>query len=698
MKSLRVILRLGVSLGVSLIIMGLLWRLLGNESSHSNVWDAFTHASRISILAYVVLSLLQAYVRAIRFRVLIIVDKTVSVPGTLHIFFVSMVRNMLVDLLPARSGELFYIAMMNRGYRIPGNLCVSSLTISFVFDLIALVFMILILTLWQLLAGDLHAQVLMLLIVVAIVVGIVSVLLFAGIAPAVILARKFLGRHAEKMVFARLLSFAEKLNESIALARSGGVLLKVFLLSMIVRFIKYSSLYLLFKGVVSASYPALVQASPVQILFALVGGEAGASLAVPTLMGFGTYEAGSAFALSLFGFPVAAAVVSMFVVHIWSQCVDYTLGGLAFVLFTFCAPGSRDLAHARQPKKLVPLFVSALCVIALGLGLLALQWRSTKKSGSKTAPPPGQAIPIPADEEAKRQQVTAGLNGFVVWSSNRSGQHDLYRCDLPKLNVRRLTTHPHVDTYPRIAPDGKQVVFARSQKPWVSQRNVSEWDIYLLDLENGRERLLATNGYTPTWSSDGKIVWFQRGPTAIVEHRLASGHERVGFSVEKASLPERTIFYTPAPSGRDDRMAVKVRGDIRGNLIMDADGQFRRISGGCQPNWGPGDAFLYYIDHGGRGKNLVWRADPSTGERTRWLDLAGDYSHEYFPRVSSDGRYLVLGASAEGHEHDVADYEIFLWEIGQPSESVARLTHHAGNDCWPDIYLEPAPATTTSEP
>ena len=88
-------------------------------------------------------------------------------------------------------------------------------------------------------------------------------------------------------------------------------------------------------------------------------------------------------------------------------------------------------------------------------------------------------------------------------------------------------------------------------------------------------------------------------------------------------------------------------------------------------------------------QNAFYQVDPESLRRTLWFDAPGAYSHEYFPRVSSDGRYLVFGAAAEGHEHDQADYEIFLWRIGDPPEQTARLTFHTGNDCWPDIYVDP---------
>ena len=87
----------------------------------------------------------------------------------------------------------------------------------------------------------------------------------------------------------------------------------------------------------------------------------------------------------------------------------------------------------------------------------------------------------------------------------------------------------------------------------------------------------------------------------------------------------------------------------------------------------------------------VWKMDPATGARAMWFDQPGPWSHEYFPRLSADGRWMVFGAAAEGHEHDTADYEIFLWEVGADPATATRLTWHTGNDCWPDLFVTAAP-------
>ena len=47
---------------------------------------------------------------------------------------------------------------------------------------------------------------------------------------------------------------------------------------------------------------------------------------------------------------------------------------------------------------------------------------------------------------------------------------------------------------------------------------------------------------------------------------------------------------------------------------------------------------------------------------------------------------MVWAASAEGHEHDRADYEIYLWEVGTSWDDAVRVTHYTGNDQWPDIW------------
>ena len=51
----------------------------------------------------------------------------------------------------------------------------------------------------------------------------------------------------------------------------------------------------------------------------------------------------------------------------------------------------------------------------------------------------------------------------------------------------------------------------------------------------------------------------------------------------------------------------------------------------------------------------------------------------------------IWGGSQGDHEHDLADYEIFLWKMGRPWEDALRITYNPANDRWPDIYVDQSP-------
>jgi hypothetical protein len=89
--------------------------------------------------------------------------------------------------------------------------------------------------------------------------------------------------------------------------------------------------------------------------------------------------------------------------------------------------------------------------------------------------------------------------------------------------------------------------------------------------------------------------------------------------------------------------------------------------------------------------------DPSL-DQLELMDLPGRRSHEYFPELSSDGKWLIWAATQRGHDHDTADYEIYLWQVGSPSDQAVRLTHNSGNDRWPDLFLPSAAAAEPAPP
>jgi WD40-like Beta Propeller Repeat len=289
-------------------------------------------------------------------------------------------------------------------------------------------------------------------------------------------------------------------------------------------------------------------------------------------------------------------------------------------------------------------------------------------------------------ETAALRELGRHLRGRMIWASNRTGNHDVLEADLSSGRVRQLTTHAHVDTFPRYSPDGTRILFLRSKRPWVSFRELEGWDLFVMNADGRGERRLAETVYHPAWSADGKEIVFLRR-NRIVAVDLARGTEREVHEGDAA--PTRGSIGDPEPFA-GGRFALTLRGSRGRNgvgvLTLEPPG-YTPVSSNrsaCQVVWTPGGALVWIESEGHGGTRVMQAARPGADPQVL-IDLPGRHSHEYFPRVTPDGEWLLWGAAAEGHEHDRADYELFAWRIGSPWTTATRVTYTPANDQWPDL-------------
>jgi Tol biopolymer transport system component len=312
--------------------------------------------------------------------------------------------------------------------------------------------------------------------------------------------------------------------------------------------------------------------------------------------------------------------------------------------------------------------------------------------------PKGAAVESTPDEAKAMSALKVKINGKIIWSSSRIGNHKIFMMNCDGSDTKAITKGNKTDWFSRFSPDGKQIIFCRSKMDWTSEMNANNaelWDTWIIDSIGADERLLIPNSTWATWHNDGKTIFFSRG-IKVFSYDFRSGEEKCICNSE-TDIGDAAILQTPHVSPDGKYIAMTLRGKMRETGIYNLERKsWEKVNDGCQINWFPAGDKVYLVHPTGNGGSQVLAQTIKNGklvdpqalfDSTIFMDLPGRRSHEYFPQVSSDGKWLVWAATQRGHDHDIADYEIYLWKIGSPKEDAVRLTFHSGNDRWPDIYI-----------
>ncbi len=335
----------------------------------------------------------------------------------------------------------------------------------------------------------------------------------------------------------------------------------------------------------------------------------------------------------------------------------------------------------------------------LGCALLLALCGCSSISG---APPKGADDTPPAEAAAAMKEVGGKANGLIVWSSSRVANHDLFTMKTDGSDVKQITSGDEVDWFPRFSPDGSRILFCRSKQGWVSERdsnNSDKWDLFTIKPDGTDLKKVVTSASWGSWISDDEIQ-FVRG-TKVMRTKLGGSEETEIMDSEGVKDLDGALLQQPELSSDGKYIAITLRGSKRETGIWNiAKKTWTQTGLGCQVNWTPDHTAIYWVHPTGNGGSRILKMPIESGtppkdideDKLELMDMPGRRSHEYFPQLSRDGKWLVWGITQRGHDHDTADYEIYLWEVGTPTEKGVRLTYNSGNDRWPDIFIPGAKA------
>lgn len=318
------------------------------------------------------------------------------------------------------------------------------------------------------------------------------------------------------------------------------------------------------------------------------------------------------------------------------------------------------------------------------------------------------------DKEAKQgdldkmKALSSKVGGLVVWTSSREGLPHIFGMKVDGSELRQLSTGERTDWYPRLSPDGTKVLFTRSHaKGFVRQSAANTpgaWNLFTVNVDGSDPKKVVTDGVWGSWVSADEIV-FVRG-SQVIRAKLDGSEETVVLDAAKQPVLASATLQQPQLSPDGKYLALTLGGGRRQVGVWKVKKQVWHEAGrGAQATWTPDGTALVWSDIMGKELSSISRvavekgipAKSAENARETLLDMPGRRSHEAFPRLSADGKWLVYSSAINGAENDIEDYELFVWELGTPPEAAVRLTFNTGSDAWPDVFTGAATTAPKGE-
>jgi len=240
------------------------------------------------------------------------------------------------------------------------------------------------------------------------------------------------------------------------------------------------------------------------------------------------------------------------------------------------------------------------------------------------------------------------LNGKIYFSSNRTGNYEIFRTNMDGSQMEQLTNSSDTDEfYPAISPDGSKVLYQKGQYKY--------GDIWIMNADGSDKKVLKSaaghEGY-PNWSPDGlKIVYEAWDGSTYPE--IFTMNVDGSNAVQLTNSPGAYWNSGPVFSPSGDMIYFQkgfnadnyyVRMDLQGTLLdtITPQNTFGFTDFGL--NFSPDGSKIVFSTTEFRGYNKgsdVVIADPD-GSNWERITTSEDYEYSYFPCFYTDTNQVLF--------------------------------------------------------
>ncbi len=634
-----------LSIGITLALAAYFF----SNHSFKDVISAIRNVPLSYIFSFLCFSTLMSIFRTWRYYLLLLINGY-KVPK-LSLFFITLVRNLFSDLLPARLGTLIYIYLVRTRLGVPLGAGTASYSYSFLFDLIGncpiILFCIISLTMpEQIPTKALLGGVFFLLIVTVILIKILPVFVAYG------------AKITDTSTYSSLRNISDILKDtekSLLEVQRAKMYDRIFLLSISIRLAKYAGLYVFLLGLGVSLGLEEKMLDPGISLIGLLSAEFAASLPISGIAGFGAYEGAWAFTFTLLGIDLRIAEMTAVSHHLFTQVYGYSIGIASMLILLIPFLYRSETPSEKHPVSGGFVFYGLFLATLLAGTLLALIPLKTYAQNQNTAQAVAKDFEVYSDKDSNQKLPD------IIFDSNRDGTFGIYGYYLDSAKILQIISSKQHEMFPDINPESSYLVFSRH----ITLQRGAPSDVILYSLKDGSETLIDSGAF-PTFSADGTKIFYEKNRSQVMEYSISDNSIKVIFPKEEHAFGN---FQVVKPRISKDKSTLVFTSDKGGkwhawkvNLLT---GEQYRIGHGCEPVMHPTkDKIIWVLEKDVKERSGLSYLDLETGTRGIFHDLDAPWGHEYFPSFSKNGSYLIYSASPpKEHSHEHANYQIFIKNI-----------------------------------